>query len=120
MNEIGLGELSFRLHHEDSTYTVRKDSRWSSDDDPIDKSEDILFNLGGTFKKDTILLGKPCKTWIFNKNSLKELWTWNGLVLKRVVEIGDQIIEITATKIDLEGPINPNNFIVPEFYSQKK
>lgn len=119
--EITRGEYIYRLDPEDSTYSVRLDKKWSSDDAPILKSETILKSIGGVYLADSMLFDKQCQVWRFeNKATLKELWVWNGLVLKRREQIGDLNLIVTATNVATEIPISQNLFQLPTFYTQKK
>ncbi len=121
-NEVSDGEIAYRINHKDSTIRKRLDIRWSSQASsmtPQQVSESVLFSLGGSYASDSTLLGRKCQVWTFENRSLLEMWTWNGIPLKRKSKLGDQLIIATATKIDLEPTINPGTFKLPDYKLQE-
>ncbi len=123
LHEISDGGTTYRINHNDSTYRKRADIRWTSqaqNSTPQQASESILFNLGGTYQSDSLLLGKTCQVWTFESKSLKQMWVWNGLVLKRISQLGEVNIISTATKIELDPMIEESIFELPAIYQPKE
>lgn len=123
LHEVTDGNYVFRLNGGDSTYTSKTDFKWSqlaSTNTPEDVSQEILFMIGGTYTADSTLLGKPCQVWTFTGKSLKELWIWNQLVLKRKILLGDKTIVTTAEKIALDVEIDPAIFEIPLYFVKKE
>ncbi|MEQ8905180.1 hypothetical protein [Ekhidna sp.] len=123
VHEITDGDFVYRLNPDDSTYTIKKDYKWSqqaSYKTPEQVSEAILFSMGGQQQADAALLDKKCQVWTFEGKAIQELWVWNGLVLKRKAKLGDRNIETTATEVKLDVSPNPILFTYPEFYKEKK
>ncbi len=123
LHEISDGGTVYRINHSDSTYRKRIDIRWTSQagrTTPQQASESILFNLGGTYNSDSVLLGKTCQVWTFESKSLKQMWVWKGLVLKRISQLGENNIVTTANKIELEPTIEASIFELPAIYQLKE
>lgn len=122
VHEITDGDHIYRLNYSDSTYTVRKDFKWSqqaSYKTPDQVSEAILFSMGGQRQEDTQLDEKTCQVWTFEGKAIQELWIWNGLVMKRKTKLGDRLIETTATAVRLNIEANPILFTFPSYYQKK-
>ena len=118
-HEITDGKIVYRINHRDSTYRKRIDIRWSSlaaKMTPDKVSESLLFSLGGTQVTDSTLLNKKCQVWVFENRSLKEMWVWKGLVMKRISSLGEKNIITIAESIDLEAPISDDLFKLPSIY----
>ncbi len=123
MHETSDGGSIYRLNHADSTYRKRVDFRWTrhaAQVAPLQASEAILFELGGVYNSDSVLLGKTCQVWIFDSKSLAQMWVWEGLVLKRISKLGENNILTVAAEIDLEPVIDPAIFELPEIYQLKE
>lgn len=124
LHEIGDGDYIYRLNEGDSTYMRRVDFKWSQQaayKSPDQTSEAILFSLGGNHATDSTLLGKQCQVWVFEGNkALKELWIWDGLVLKRKTKLGDKIVYSTATNIEIGAKPEPSSFIIPSYFKEKE
>ncbi len=123
LHEISDGGTIYRINHSDSTYRKRVDVRWTSQppgSTPQQASESILFNLGGTYNSDSVLLGKTCQVWTFNSKALKQMWVWKGLVLKRITQLGENTIVTTATKVELDPSIEASIFQLPTIYQLKE
>ena len=122
-HETSNGGSIYRLNHTDSTYIKRMDFRWTSQAgqvSPLQASEAILFGLGGTYTSDSTLLGKTCQVWTFENKALKQMWVWQGIVLKRIGQLGENNIITTATEINLHPTIDPAIFDIPETYQLKE
>lgn len=122
VHEITDGDFVYRLNPDDSTYTIKKDYKWSqqaSYKTPDQVSEAILFSMGGQQIEDAILMDKKCQVWTFEGKAIQELWVWNGVVLKRKAKLGDRNIETTATEVKLGLSPNPILFTFPEYYTKK-
>jgi hypothetical protein len=87
---------------------------------PEEASESMLLSLGGRYHSDSTLLGKTCQVWIFENKSLKQLWVWNGLAIKRISTLGEKDIITTANSIDLESVIDESFFTLPDNYLLKE
>lgn len=123
LHEISDGSLSYRIDHTDSTYRKRVDLKWTSQASratPQQVSESILFGLGGTYKSDSVLLDKTCQVWTFEGKALKEMWIWEGLVLKRISKLGENNIITIASKIELNPIIEESAFDLPAIYQLKE
>jgi hypothetical protein len=123
VNEITDGDFIYRLNADDSTFTIKKDYKWSqqaSYKTPEQASEAILFSMGGQQQADATFMNKQCQVWTFEGKAIQELWIWNGLVLKRKAKLGDRNIETTATEVKLDISPNPILFTYPEYYQEKK
>jgi len=123
LHESSDGGSIYRINHSDSTYSTRIDFRWTTQAgqvSPKQASEAILFGLGGTYSSDSVLLGKTCQIWTFENKALKQMWVWNGLVLKRISKLGENNIITTATEIDLQPTIDDSIFQIPSIYQQKE
>ncbi|MEO1256526.1 MAG: hypothetical protein AAFY41_16790 [Bacteroidota bacterium] len=121
--EITDGDFIYRINEADSTYTIRKDSKWSQQATykiPEQVSEAILFTLGGQHSRDSTLLNKQCQIWTFQGKALQELWIWNGLALKRKLRLGDRLVISTATSVQLDVKPLKGLFQIPDFYQEKK
>jgi hypothetical protein len=122
-HEISDGKRVFRIDHRDSTYRKKMDIRWSaltSMMSPEEASESMLLSLGGRYHSDSTLLGKSCQVWIFENKSLKQMWVWNGLVIKRISTLGEKDIITTANSVDLESTIDESVFTLPDNYLLKE
>lgn len=122
-HETSNGGSIYRLNHADSTYIKRIDFRWTSQasqKSPLQASEAILFGLGGAYSSDSTLLGKKCQVWTFENKALKQMWVWQGIVLKRVGKLGENNIITTATEINLQPIIDPVIFEIPATYQLKE
>lgn len=121
--EITNGDFVYRLNTKDSTYTTKKDMKWSqqaSYKSPAQVSESILFSMGGSHESDATLLNKNCQVWTFEGKALMELWVWKGLVLKRKVKLGDRLVITTASAIKLDISPEKELFTIPDFFQIKK
>ena len=102
---------------------IKKDYKWSEQaayKGPLDASEAILFSIGGTYIADSMLLAKKCQVWTFENKAIKELWVWDGIVLKRKTALGNQLVLSTATEIKSDFTIGENFFQIPEYMKEKK
>lgn len=120
--EIIDGDYSYRLY-DDSTYSKKINKRWSNlahYKDPYDVSESILFSMNGTYHSDSTLMGKPCQVWVFDNKRLREMWIWEGLVLRRISKLGSLKIKTTATSIDLDPTFSQQHFQLPNYYTLRK
>ncbi len=123
LHEITDGDFVYRLNDGDSTKISRKDYKWSQQaayKEPKEVSEAILFSMGGTHAGDSLLLGKSCQVWLFDNKAIQELWTWNGLVLKRKIKLGEQIIYSTAATIKLDVELDDVLFEIPDYLREKE
>jgi len=123
LHEITDGNNVYRLNGGDSTYITKTDFKWSqlaTTNTPDDVSNEILFMLGGNHESDSTLLGKKCQVWTFPGKALNELWIWNQLVLKRKINLGDNLIITTATNINLNATISDDFFAIPSYFTLKK
>ncbi|MEP1096519.1 MAG: hypothetical protein ABJG78_15495 [Cyclobacteriaceae bacterium] len=123
LHETSDGGSIYRIDHSDSTYSKRIDFRWTtqaSQVSPKQASEAILFGLGGTYNSDSVLLGQTCQVWTFENKALKQMWVWNGLVLKRISKLGENNITTTATEINLQPTIDAAIFEIPSTYQPKE
>lgn len=123
VHEVTDGDFSYRLKLKDSTMRKRVDLKWStiaSYKTPDQLSEAILFSLGGTQQSDSILNGKTCQVWTFENKALQEMWVWNGLVLKRRTKLGDMIVVATANNVTMDTDIDPTQFVIPAYYTEKQ
>ncbi|WP_421764802.1 hypothetical protein [Ekhidna sp.] len=118
------GDFVYRLSENDSTYTMKKDYKWSqqaSYKEPDLVSEAILFSMGGQqTEADSLLLGKTCQVYTFEGKALRELWVWKGLVMKRKAKLGDRLIETIATKVEVDITPLEGLFEIPSYYQEKK
>ena len=123
LHEITDGDYLYRLNEGDSTYQSRKDYKWSQQaayKTPAQSSEAVLFSLGGTRAADSTLLDKKCEVWTFEGKALQELWVWNGLVLKRIAKLGDQMIYTTARNLEMGYEPEPSIFLIPSYMNEKE
>ena len=122
IHEVRDGDFAYRLKAKDSTLIKRVDLKWSSIASyktPEELSEAILFSLGGTYNSDSTLNDKKCQVWTFENKALKEMWIWNGLVMKRRTKLGDRLVISTAKKIDLDIDVDPEIFEIPNYFTEK-
>lgn len=122
-HEVTDGKLVYRIDHRDSTYRKRMDIRWStlaSQMDPAATSDAVIQGIGGIYAGDSTYQGKTCKVWTFEGKSLKEMWTWEGLVMKRRSTLGEKTIITSADKIEIGIPIDEWFFRLPVDYELKK
>ena len=120
--EITDGDFVYRLDETDSTFTTRKDMKWSREasyKSPDQISEAILFAMGGKYSSNSTLLGKSCNVWVFEGKAIQELWVWKGLVLKRKAKLGDRLITTTASSIEVDIKPLKDIFEIPYFYKEK-
>jgi hypothetical protein len=123
VHEVTDGDFSYRLQPEDSTMSKRVDLKWSSIasyKSPDQLSEAILFSLGGTYASDSTLNDKVCQVWTFENKAMQEMWIWNGLVMKRKTKLGDRIVITTASKMEINVEVDPSQFIIPNYFVEKK
>lgn len=123
LHEITDGDFTYRLNEGDSTMISRKDYKWSqqaSYKDPKEVSEAILFSMGGTYVADSTLLDRTCQVWSFENKAVQELWTWKGLVMKRKIKLGEQLIHSTASNIKLDVELDDILFAIPDYMREKK
>lgn len=121
-HEVSDGKLVYRINHSDSTYRKRMDIRWTTiatQMDPAATSDAIIQGIGGVYVGDSIYQDKTCKVWTFEGKSLKEMWVWEGLVLKRRSTLGEKEIITNADKIEIGIPIDDWFFRLPEGYEMK-
>ncbi len=122
--EISDGDFIYRLNEGDSTMVVRKDIKWSqqaSYKNPLEVSESILFSMGGNRSTmDSALLDKTCQVWTFDNKAIKELWIWNGLVMKRKTKLGDKMVISTANSIEIGIETEETIFEIPDYMKEKE
>ncbi|WP_462250949.1 hypothetical protein [Ekhidna sp.] len=121
--EITDGDFVYRLNPDDSTYTSKKDLKWSqqaSYKNPSQVSEAILFSMGGSQQSDATLNGKTCQVWTFEGKAIKEMWIWNGLVMKRKAKLGDRNIVMTATDVQTDLNASAEIFKIPSYFREKE
>lgn len=123
MVEVTDGDFIYRLNPGDSTYKERRDPKWSqlaAYKTPDKTSESVLTGLGGLYKADSTLMDRNCQVWQFNGRVLKELWVWKGVVLKRKIELGGELVVSTANQIDITSPVDQQFFEIPPYYRKTK
>lgn len=117
-HEISDGKDVYRVDHADSTYQKRTDVRWTSLASmmgPKEASESMLKSIGGWYHSDSVLLGKQCQVWTFENRALVEMWVHQGLVMKRIGKLGENLIITTATSIDFNRPVDERSFLLPAY-----
>lgn len=123
LHEVSDGELIYRINHMDSTFIQKVDMKWSSQSPnitPQQASEDILFALGGNYHSDSTLSGNTCQVWTFQNKSLKQMWIWKGLVVKRISMLGELRVVTTAESMKLDVSIDESIFELPADYEKKE
>ncbi|MFK7951524.1 MAG: hypothetical protein AB8B73_01660 [Ekhidna sp.] len=122
IHEVRDGDLIYRLKAKDSTMSKRVDLKWSSIASyktPEELSEAVLFSLGGTYSSDSTLNERKCQVWTFENKALKEMWIWEGLVMKRRTKLGNRLVISTAKKVDINVEVDPKQYEIPSYYTEK-
>jgi hypothetical protein len=113
---LSLGDYTYSFKNKDTKGTKLKDSRYSEllrYKTANESIEAIMQAEGATKSGTSIILDKTCTKWIFSTGVVKEIYEWEGLVLKIVKHLPGINYEILAIEINETPTMDSTIFNIP-------
>ncbi|MEQ9303795.1 MAG: hypothetical protein RJQ14_07755 [Marinoscillum sp.] len=74
----------------------------------------IMTSKGGQSAGEQLLLDKTCTVWTFSTGATREIWEWNGILLKVIKKLPGLSYEMIAQEILPIESINEELLILPK------